>query len=245
MNSNKNLKNLLDDLNRYGLEDYDYIGLGNPNSKILFVGKEAGEKIDYTNNFNEIKEKLKINEGSAFKWKTNNPDYTHNPDKLKDLSQTWRKYQKLYEYIYEDNKNSEYATFLKEIFTTEMSNLPSETTDNARKHPFFKEELFRRKNSFFRTEFIQSFPVVVLACSDYIENNDKTREIDDIFKVRYFDKSKEYSKGNQFFIHYGLDENSEGKRKLVIHTRNLSGNVNNDLLKDMGKLIQNHLKNKQ
>lgn len=233
-----NTKNLLNNSEEYIIDDYEYVGLGNPDSKILFVGKEAGEKMEYTNDFDNIKENLKALQGSAFHWKTSNPDYTVNPEKLKDISQTWNKYQRLYEYIFKQDVKSDYPTFLKKVFTTEISNLPHKTTDEAKRNPFFKDELKKRKNTFFRTEFIQSFPVTVLAFKDpvYIRNDDETREIDDIFKVRYLDKSKEYSVGNQFYIHY-----NEDKTKLVIHTRNLSANVNTDLLKDMGELIRNHL----
>ena len=58
-----------------------------------------------------------------------------------------------------------------------MSNLPSKTTENAKKNPLFKEELEKRKNGFFKTAFIQNFPVVVLACSDYIVNNEKIEKL--------------------------------------------------------------------
>lgn len=43
---------------------------------------------------------------------------------------------------------------------------------------------------------------------------------------------------NWFFTHFNND-----KTKLVIHTRQLSANVKTDLLKDMGKVIREHLKN--
>jgi len=227
-------ENFIEMLN--SLDDYETIGLGNPNSKILFVGKEAGINIDYNEDLEQVKERLKELDGSALKWKSNEFDYSYNPKELKELSDTWQNYQQLFANIYEEEKKSQYATFLKKVFTTEMSNLPSKTTDKARRNPFFKEELIKRKSIFLKTDFIQSFPVVVLACSDYIVNNDKSREIDNIFGVKYSGDCKEYSKGNSFFIHY-----NDERTKLVIHTRQLSANVNNDLLLDIGKLIQNHL----
>ena len=218
-------------------KDYETIGLGDPSSKILFVGKEAGIEVNFNDELQDIKKRLIELHGSALQWKSNKFDYSQNPNELKELSDTWQNYQQLYENIYENEKNSRYATFLKRVFTTEMSNLPSKTTNKAKKNPFFNEELIKRKSTFFKSDFIQRFPVVVLACSDYIVNNEKIREIDTIFGVNYSGEFKEYSKGNWFFVHY-----NEGKTKLVIHTRQLSANVNNDLLTDIGKLIQNHLK---
>lgn len=45
-----------------------------------------------------------------------------------------------------------------------------------------------------------------------------------------------YNKGNWFFLHYSPDF-----KKLVIHTRQLSADVKNELLLDMGKIIRKHL----
>lgn len=218
------------------VEDYETIGLGNPNSEILFVGKEAGIEIDNDEDLQRIKERLKGLNGSAFQWKTHEFDYSFNPTELKKLSDTWQNYQRIFENIYEEEKGSEYASFLKNVFTTEMSNLPSRTTYKAKKNPYFKNELIKRKENIFRSDFIQSFPVVVLACSDYINNNEKLREIDNIFGVKYSGEYKEYSKGNWFFLHY-----NDEKSKLVIHTRQLSANVNNQLLTDIGRVILKHL----
>lgn len=228
---NEKFNQLLDNI-----EAHEYVGLGNPNSNILFVGKEAAIDLEINDDFQNIKEKLKTIHGSKIKWKSNNFDYSHNPAELKTLSDTWKNYQELYNNIFIEKKHNTSATFLKEVFTTEMSNLPSKTTDKAKKNPFFKSELQQRKANFFTTEFIQSFPVIVLSCSNYIVNNDKNREIDHIFKVQFNGEFKEYSKGNWFYNHYNGD-----RTKMVIHTRQLSSNVNNELLFDIGWKIREHL----
>lgn len=232
MKYNKNFIKVLSET-----EAYETIGLGNPDSKILFVGKETGTDISENESLQSIKERLKELHGSSFQWISHNFDYSFNPEELRKLSDTWKNYQLLFENISEKEKDSKHATFLKKVFTTEMSTLPSKTTGSAKKNPFFKDELKKRKSTFFKSDFIQSFPVVVLACSDYITNNDDIREIDNIFGVKFSGEFKEYSKGNWFFTHYDAN-----KKKLVIHTRQLSANVNNDLLSDMGQIIRNHLK---
>lgn len=231
VNYNEKFKCLLNKI-----DDYVYVGLGNPNSNILFVGKEAAIDVEINEDFQNVTDKLKNLHGSKFIWKSNQFDYSHNPTELKHLSDTWKNYQQLYNSIFDKKQQNTFATFLKEVFTTEMSNLPAKTTDKAKKNPFFKSELQKRKENFFKSDFIRTFPVVVLACSDYIENNDKKREIDEIFEVEFKGEFKEYSKGNWFFIHYNTDET-----KIVIHTRQLSSNVNNELLTDIGTKIREHL----
>jgi len=83
---------------------------------------------------------------------------------------------------------------------------------------------------------------VILACSNYIWNSETDKQIDRIFGVKYDDKmihSKgEYvfSKQNRFWVHY-----NENGRKLVIHTRQLSMNVMNSMLIEIGKIVKNHL----
>jgi hypothetical protein len=159
---------------------------------------------------------------------------------------TWSKYQKLHDYIFDKKENPFHVDFLERVFTTEMSDIPAKTSGQARKNSNFKSDLQKRKDTFFIEDFIQNFSVIVLACSSYIQNNNKLREIDNIFKVEYVGDdceiinglkgTKHYSRGNWYFLYL----NNE-KTKLVIHTRQLSSNVNNKLLEDLGKIIRNHL----
>ncbi len=115
-----------------------------------------------------------------------------------------------------------------------MSNIHSKTTREAQRNNDFKMKLQARKDSFFQSDFIQQFPIVVLACSNYIQNHEKNdREIDCIFGVKYSGEFKEYSKGNWFYVHY-----NSNKTKLVIHTRQLSANVENDLLTGIGNVVR-------
>lgn len=214
-----------------------FIGTGNPNSNILIVGKESAIDSNdnlgmcwYNNNaidwkkhiFNNTSEELEyfVNENNHLRkgWGKN----------------TWSKYQKLNDYIFEKTPKSFYVDFLKNIFTTEINDSPDKNTVNAN-----KSGLNERKRLFKKSAFIQNFPVVILACSNYIQNNDNIREIDDIFNVTYFGDEKGkywYNKGNWFFLHYTPDY-----KKLVIHTRQLSADVKNKMLEDMGRIVREHL----
>ena len=103
LNQNEAFIKLLDNLN-----DYESVGLGNCNSKILFVGKVAGINIEYSEDLLSIREKLKNlhGSGSVKQWKSNEFDYSENPVNLNELSDTWQNYQLLYGKIFEEKRNS-------------------------------------------------------------------------------------------------------------------------------------------
>ncbi len=212
-----------------------YVGLGMPKAKILIIGKEAAIPAEdkrtegYRSNADlwyEFPKELKGELACSHKGLTGY---------LSDSwgKNTWSKYQRLYDYIDERAEHKKEIDFLEHCFTTEMNDSPSKTTAKAN-----KESIAKRKNLFKESAFIQSFPVVILACSNYITNNDKLREIDDIFGVTYAgdEVSRYYSSGNWFYLHYNAD-----KTKLVIHTRQLSTNVKNELLQDMASVIREFL----
>lgn len=95
-----------------------------------------------------------------------------------------------------------------------MNTAPAKNTKDAN-----KEGILSRKQLFKKSDYFQSFPIVILACSNYIKGN----EIEDIFKVKF---DKQIGCGKQLFWTHSSFE----KTKLVIHTRQLSTNVSNDLL---------------
>ena len=219
-----------------GIGNY-YIGTGNPNSNTLLIGKESA--IDT----NDIIGR-KWYDDNALSWATHIESNTceileypveHNhPLRAGWGKNTWSKYQKLSDTIREKESKPYYIDFLKHSFTTEINDAPMLKTSEAD-----KSGIRDRKLLFKYSKFIQDFSVIVLACSDYIKNNDDVREIDDIFGVTYAGDEKGkywYNKGNWFFLHYSPDF-----KKLVIHTRQLSADVKNELLTDMGTTIRKHL----
>lgn len=210
-----------------------YVGTGNPNAKILFVGKESKITADNL-------EGRKIYSRNANDWKlnvdNNTCEYLNYPvPKDHELRKgwgrnTWSKYQKLTDIIFAKETNPFHVDFLENVFTTEMNDSPAEKAALAD-----KSSLNKRKELFKNSKFIQQFPVVVLACSDYIKNNNDIREIDDVFKVTVAD-GKKYTPANWYYLHY-----NEDKTRLVVHTRQLSANVKPELLEDMGRSIREHL----
>lgn len=223
-----------------------HIGTGNPNSKILFVGQEAAFT-EVTNEYKSNAEEWKKNINDSSRLINNYPVDDSTPYLKKTWGKnTWSKYQKLHDYIFDKENKPYHIDFLENVFTTEMSDNPAKTNIEANKNPNFKSDLQKRKDTFFKENFIKDFNVIVLACSKYIVNNEKNWEINNLFEVEFpgndfeyvegLKASKIYSKGNWYFLHLNKE-----KTKMVIHTRQLSSNVNDDLLKDMGRIIREHL----
>jgi len=237
-----------------------FLGTGNPNAKILIVGKEvatnleSSDSLEKQNSISTINNALdwnknvlnNVNQENIKPWLfneqldlanvDNNPLFAFKGSIKKYTSDTWKKYQKLYDIIFkgEINRNNELELdFQKQFFITEMSELPSKTTGKAIKNSDFEQKLQHRKDTFFKSKFIQDFPIVVLACSNYITNKGENREIDDIFNVKFI--SEGGTPSQKFWIH----RNKSKKTKLVIHTRQLSNAIEDELLIKIGEEIKN------
>jgi hypothetical protein len=225
------LKDGFKDLVNQCLVSRNLIGSGNPNSQILFVGKEGsnqqdGREKNINDNLDSWKNQMLRDEPPIFSYSIKQFRTGH----------TWRKYQKLHDYIFE-NTDKQGVVFENNIFTTEINETPFKRTGDAQKGVNFTEDVIDRKSTFFKFEFIQNFNVVVLACSNYIQNIGigGEWEINSIFGVKW---EKEYNtehngKKYRFDTHY-----NENKTKLVIHCRQLSGSTPEKYLQDMGTIIR-------
>ena len=211
-----------------------YVGYGNPNADICFVGKEATGMLP-----------LQCGLGSTNYWMTSLPMFfdrikTDNPsDPIWKEGHTWNKYQKLFDAIFPENAAKPGTmNFEQHVFVTEMSAMPATTTIEGKNAIGFEEQLALRKQRFFAHPYFKDFKVIVLACSDYIVNYGDRREIDSLFDVTFDINGGAHEIGpqNAFWVHHSAD----GKR-MVIHTRQLSGAVSDKLLEEMGAVIKQHL----
>src|SRR6056297_781047 len=202
-------------------ENGTFIGLGNPNAPILVVGKEVSTNLDssdplekqnwvsYSKNRADWKSNIrnKKSQDEIKEWifdlelppekVDNNPLFAFKGTQRKNTTDTWKNYQKLHDYIFNPrtttDKNMK-LDFQENFFITEMSNIPSPKTKDAQKNDQFRKKLEERKKSLFQSSFIKNFPVVVLACSDYIWNKANDWQINRIFEVK-FDNKRKFSKG--------------------------------------------------
>lgn len=211
-----------------------YIGYGNPAADICFVGKESTGMLQ-----------LQCGLGSTNYWLTSLPMYfdrnkNDNPnDSIWKEGHTWNKYQKLHDVIFPEHAAvTGTMNFEQRVFLTEMSAIPAVNTATGKASDGFEEQLNVRKHTFFAHPYFKDFKVIVLACSDYIVNYGDRREIDNIFDVTFDVNGGAHEVGpqNAFWVHHSAD----GKR-MVIHTRQLSGAVSDKMLEEMGMVIRQHL----
>lgn len=221
-----------EELIRQSEEEQQILGTGNPLAPILIIGKESAADVK---NEEAIQKHICANVKAV-------KDCFYNCDLVnlylqprpKHAGSTWNIYQKLIDYIlYDGQQQREMCSplpFGVWSYITEMNNTASCKTKNAAD---------RLRPDYFRHRFFMDFPVVILACSNYIQNTHGNWQINDIFQVTYDLANGEhsnYSQGNWFYTHRSCDG-----RRLVIHTRQLSMNVSDDMLRDMANVIRGHL----
>ena len=203
----------------------EWSGQGNPNADILIIGKEP--YMNSKTNPISLQEELQRQYERCKRGDFGNAKRGKNP--------TWCNYQSLIEKVYKPKVgfNSGLFDFEKYAFTTELSSIPRKKSNYSEAKPSIKDRL----RFFEKSEFIKSFPVVILACGGYIKNNDKVREIDDTFHVVYCKEYGSKESRNRFWTH--IDK--KDPRKLVIHTRQFSNGISKDLVKQMAEVIWTHL----
>lgn len=205
------------------------IGQGNPLSDILFVGCEPNQTEDEYENFKKhIINCLNKENGMTF-----NNLWGPIDKKGKKEGWTWNKYQKIIDRVYPDRPHKQGTLDFEDMaFCTELNNAFGPHSKDVDKSTIpLKRQLLKE------SDFIQSFHVVILACGNYIVNQGDNREIDDTFNVHYVEQKDPEAK-QEFWVHESNDSNDP---KLVIHTRQLSGAITNDLLQAIGAQIQNFL----
>lgn len=216
-------------------EPIQFPGQGNPNKDILIIGKESTDVTDSL-----ISEKIRLCRDRIMR---------DAPRIIDTSNDTWMNYQHLCDMIYQRKSNyPDYWDFEKECaFTTELNNNPSKKTTHPNKKT--KKAIEQRLKLFKSSNFIQSFPIVILACSNYITNQGEgnERQIDSTFNVEYDGEHNggkhKFTSMNWFFTHHNVVDTKYFKagEKLVIHTRQLSQNIKEDMLIDMAKVIRKHL----
>lgn len=204
-------------------------GQGNPNADILIIGKEpySEEIID------PIKDRQKYLDYLIEK---NNNCRVHCFNRAtNDFSKlrTWQNYQKLIFSIYEGIKYNEYnknvVDFESFAYTTELSSTPRPKSD----YNLAKGMIQKRLDFFKNSDFIQKFPVVVLACGGYIVNREEKDilQINETFGVQFDNElnsngiPKGWHKSERGRMWFATHHSIDG-RKLVIHTWQLSRCLN-------------------
>ena len=230
-----------------------FIGYGNPNAKILILGKEAA--IDANENINQHISEINRN---VEVWKKNieqqisqedipvwcgnpeciNPLYPYKGQKYKvdikghesgGTSRTWFQYQKLINLIF-DREENENIDFHEYCFSSDFS------TETALYSKYTNKDATRcsieERSQMFALPFFQSFPIVIAACGHY--PRDYNIELEKIFQVQWDGKTQK-----RFWVHIHR-EKGNASPKLLIHTNQLSM-VPDKLIIDIAKEVKNFI----
>ena len=228
------------------IDEYKYIGTGNPYSNTLIIGKEAAisveseqykkeivENFNYWNNLEEYNSNNVIERN----FEKYSPLYPYKGQILKKdngrnwgTSKTWLNYQKLINFISNNSENN-LINFHEKSFITEINSTPSKVTANANT----KSISFRKKH-ILTSDYFQSFPIVIISGVGYFEASEQNNEIEEIFNVIFIEKkyANKEKKNQPYWIHWNKE-----KTKIVINTHQLSIGVADILLSEIAKEIQN------
>lgn len=235
------------------IEEHLYVGMGNPNANMLIIGKELALDADSqdpviikTNLQNAKDWKININDSQRVILNCENNSQIENFNPLypykgmKKRSQngghTWRKYQLLYENL--TKKPSDEYTFYLGSFITELNQNPSKSSKRKR-DDICSESIEKRVNSFFSSCFIQSFPIIIVACGDYPVKYDV--DLCKIFNVDFVPQTicVDGNPRQWYNLHYSKNKQCP---KLLIHTRQLSTSVSNNLIMEISNVIADFCK---
>ena len=246
-----------------------FIGSGNPNARILILGKEAAidEKLypeqhhreltnnicDWTNNFigkiqlSEIDNWFitpKYNPLYPYKGQINIINRKKNIDNKiiynGGTSKTWYNYQKIIDYLIYDNIKSPNINFHEHAFISELNQVTGPYSKTIPKK--IRKESIKERKVLFEAPFFKEFPITIVAVGHYVKEFDI--DLQDTFKMTYIEEySKEHSKGldkEYINVHY---DNLENPTKLLIHTNQLSM-VSNELINRLGNICNDFLNKK-
>lgn len=237
---------------------FSYIGTGNPNSKILIIGKECAidpdkeaqrHHIEVLNNPKDWVSNIekKLNPEDIDNWFTTrcpkyNPLYPYKgqlakrytKDALgvenKGTSTTWVKYQKLIDLIIRpDNHRSGSINFHEDSFITELSDVPGKYSSHVKDKD--KRNSILQRSELLESSFFQQFPIVIVACGMDIRNY--SINLEKIFNVKFQPATHfiRNIRSNWYNIHFGIGKHP----KILIHTNQLSMSISNQLLYEIAK----------
>lgn len=123
-------------------------------------------------------------------------------------------------------------------FITELSqiHLPYSNTADEELKTARINSIDQRKE-LFKKDFFQNFPIVIMACGHY-PTKEFNFDIEDIFDVDWNKETIVLSKGNYYNIHTGKCKN--GKDKILIHTRQVTLGVTNQLLSNISEICKSY-----
>lgn len=152
-------------------------------------------------------------------------------------SNTYLQYQKIYQNVFNESNKQDKIDFQKEFFLTELNDLLAEKDFKFAKLRELKKDFISQRQKLFNLRFFKSFPIIVIASGHY--SRDFDFNIEKSFEVEW---TKETILVGKSWINLHYSTNPENKR-LLIHTRQLSTSVANELIDELSNIIKNFLQN--
>lgn len=224
-----------------------YLGLGNPNGKILLIGKEtSNDKIGFDemsninlNSWEDIISKNKssneigfLEDNALFPWKGQQfsirsvkKDGTIKGES--GTSSTWYYYQYLIDRIYSKahKEKKDLIDFHEICFQSEMNQLNAKKSDDIQKGDLLRIKSIKDREKLFTLNFFRNFDIIILASGHY--HKDFDFNIQKTFDVKWTGKTNFVSKGNWYNLHY---DNIEQPKRILIHTRQFSTLITKELI---------------
>ena len=136
-------------------------------------------------------------------------------------SSTYLNYEKLYEQLFLKGKKLEKINFQKEFFITEFSDYPTKESYKSEEIEALRKQSIEERKPLFAMPFFKDFPIVIVAAgnspSRYHINLEQTFDV-------VFQKEIKVE-GDRYFLHFSKDN-----KRILIHTRQLSNGVSNELI---------------
>lgn len=217
-----------------------FIGEGNPNAKILIIGKEINDGKPEK----DADADTWIKENSAKDVERNLDDWSK-PDGYdlgkiktdifhKERNPTWTNYQKMVGGIIGHDLGRDNYNFLDYCFMTELSDIHLPNSNYHKSFPEVSRQIedrrvlsVKERSKLFMMPFFRNFPIVIMACGHYPK--DLHFNIEDIFDVGWIKETMVLSTGNFYNEHYG-------NGKILIHTRQMSMGVSDELISKIASL---------
>lgn len=244
-----------------------FLGTGNPDAKIVFIGKEAAidKKLNPKQHFREISNNTSDWENNDsnelqfsdidnwFVTPNYNPLYPYKGQKHTvesrnkegeiirgkgGTSKTWYNYQKIINSVYFTDVPNTIINYHEFAFCSELNQVTGPYSKTVPKK--IRKESIDNRKELFQHPFFSEFPIIILAVGQYVR--DFNIDLQDIFQMKFDEKlSKELSKElNKEFINVHVDD-LENPTRLLIHTNQLSM-VSNELVNRLGKFCNDFLK---
>jgi hypothetical protein len=198
-----------------------FVGFGNPNAKILILGKEKGFDVQNVEQLKKesIENPLQWNDFISKNIFINKEPFYGDSHFYTNVyfpylggqkaGHTWSKYQYLLQNTYL-NFEFDINDFLKFSFISEINPNPSKTSN-------MKSYNDEDRLSFLSNEFYQSFSITILACGNYLSQ----KQIETIFDVNFLEDKG--TPRNRLLVY-------KSENRILINTRQLSMDVSYDYL---------------